>query len=342
MHAPSAMFGSGKAAAAPLLSPPPPTITSTFSTFLRNTWNAWDVRVIVLLSLLLQIALFVLGKGRKRNVSIVDRMILWFAYQTKDWVTIAALGKLSNSHAESPTSNVLRALWAPLLILYLGGPDTITAFSFQDTQLWSRHLLTFVAQSSLAFYVIYLSWTQFWLSLLTLPLSIAGVIKYVERIWCLKFTYTNKTQWIIPVFKNLERQLSEEKQESKVVLLGYAVFSTIRPDVNDFLCHREFYPTFKRKMQVYLSEAAEGGSSSSQVKFTLPEYLVKVESGKQSNCHLTHFNVAVVGLGFIFDVIYTKAALIYTKKGCFFRLISFTCSFVVLLLFLIRIPFLKS
>ncbi|GLT31403.1 hypothetical protein SLA2020_061440 [Shorea laevis] len=45
----------------------------------------------------LQIALFVLGNRRKRNVSIVDGMILWFAYQTKDWVTIAALGKFSNS-----------------------------------------------------------------------------------------------------------------------------------------------------------------------------------------------------------------------------------------------------
>ncbi|GKV29655.1 hypothetical protein SLEP1_g38560 [Rubroshorea leprosula] len=219
MDAPSAMFGSGMAAAAAAPSPPPPrSIVSAFSTLLRNTWNAWDARAMVLLSLVLQIYLFVFGNRRKRIVSNnISRMILCFAYQTKDWVAIAALGKLSNSDAESPTSNVLRALWAPLLILHLGGPDTITAYSFQDTQLWNRHLLTLVAQFFLALY------------------------------------------------------------ESKIVLLGYALFSAIRPDVNDFQCHREFQPSFKEKMQAYLREAAKGGSSN-QVKSTLQDYLAKILS----------------------------------------------------------------
>ncbi|GLT27988.1 hypothetical protein SLA2020_029490 [Shorea laevis] len=98
----------------------------------------------VLLSLLLQIALYVLGKRRKYNVSLMRRMILWFAYISADWVAIAALGKLSSARALSPTKNVLRALWAPILILHLGGPDTITAYTLQDTQLWTRHILTLV------------------------------------------------------------------------------------------------------------------------------------------------------------------------------------------------------
>ncbi|GKV49611.1 hypothetical protein SLEP1_g56352, partial [Rubroshorea leprosula] len=74
------------------------------------------------------------------------------------------------------------------------------------------------------------------------------------------------------------------------------------------------------------------GDTPSLTKSTLQE-LFKAAEEKEA----PHFDVATAKLGFIFDVVYTKAGLIYTKKGCFLRLCSFTCSFVVLLLFLISI-----
>ncbi|GLT95715.1 hypothetical protein SLE2022_133810 [Rubroshorea leprosula] len=49
------------------------------------------------------------------------------------------------------------------------------------------------------------------------------------------------------------------------------------------------------------------------------------------------FNFVTAELGLIFDFVYTKSALIYTKTGCFLRLTSFACSSSVLLLFLISI-----
>ncbi|GLT77047.1 hypothetical protein SLA2020_486690 [Shorea laevis] len=310
-------------------------IASSFSFLLRKTWNAWDVRGMVLLSLVLQIALFVLGKRRKYSVSLINRMTLWLAYISADWIAIATLGKLSNSHAESPTTNVLRVLWAPLLILHLGGPDTITAYSFEDTQLWTRHLLTLVVQSILAIYVIYLSWTQVWFSLLTLPLILAGIIKYVERILCLKLTNSKRTSWIISIFNNPAHlsltELNEllDNPESQVVLLGYLLFSAMRPDINDYLCHKEYPLSFKVRIQTYLRETI--GQFSQEVKLIVQDWL------KGSELSDSHFNIAAAELGFMFDVVYTKAALIYTKKGCFLRLCSFTCSLAVLLLFLISV-----
>ncbi|GKV53802.1 hypothetical protein SLEP1_g60316 [Rubroshorea leprosula] len=121
------------------------TVTSIESTLilkklLRNIWSAWDVRGMVLLSLFLQIVLYILGQRRRYSVGLISRMILWFAYISADWVAIAALGKLSSTHALSPTKNVLRALWAPILILHLGDLDTITAYALQDTQLWTRDI----------------------------------------------------------------------------------------------------------------------------------------------------------------------------------------------------------
>ncbi|KAK3000795.1 hypothetical protein RJ639_021112 [Escallonia herrerae] len=73
-------------------------------------------------------------------------------------MAVVALGKLSDfasqgdssssSNKDGPNSTLM-ALWAPLLLLHLGGPDTITAFSVEDIQLWLRHLVGLVVQVAL-------------------------------------------------------------------------------------------------------------------------------------------------------------------------------------------------
>lgn len=45
------------------------------------------------------------------------------------------------------------AFWAPFLLVHLGGPDTITAYSLEGNELWLRHLLNLVVQVGVAFYV---------------------------------------------------------------------------------------------------------------------------------------------------------------------------------------------
>ena len=78
------------------------------------------------------------------------------------------------------------AFWAPFLLLHLGGQDTITAYAVQDKELWLRHLLGLVVQSGVALYILLLSWKVSWLSFLTIPMFLAGFIKYAERTWVLK------------------------------------------------------------------------------------------------------------------------------------------------------------
>ncbi|GMP36042.1 hypothetical protein CsSME_00008282 [Camellia sinensis var. sinensis] len=72
-----------------------------------------------------------------------------------DWVATVALGKLSHVQNNiSNPNNALQALWAPLLLLHLGGPDTITAYSLEDNQFWIRHFLGMGVQATVAIYVI--------------------------------------------------------------------------------------------------------------------------------------------------------------------------------------------
>ncbi|GKV48059.1 hypothetical protein SLEP1_g54894 [Rubroshorea leprosula] len=179
-------------------------IVNSFSTLLLEVWEKWDVRGMVLFSLTLQIVLSYLGWRRKYTINPFSKTILWFAYLGADWIAIATLGKLSGSYTKSPTTNVLRAYWAPLLLLHLGGPDTITAYAFEDNKFWIRHLLILVVKAIFVVYVICLSWTFSWLSFLSLPLVLAGIIKYVEKILCLNFNNSQKAKPII--FSNFSPQ----------------------------------------------------------------------------------------------------------------------------------------
>ena len=41
-------------------------------------------------------------------------------------------------------------LWAPILLVHLGGQDGITAYNIEDNELWKRHVVTAVSQVSAA------------------------------------------------------------------------------------------------------------------------------------------------------------------------------------------------
>ncbi|XP_075660874.1 uncharacterized protein LOC142630723 isoform X4 [Castanea sativa] len=109
---------------------------------------------------------------------------------TTDSVATVALGVISskqgNSGNDSEVHNDLMAFWAPFMLLHLGGQDIITAYAIQDNELWLRHLLGLIVQSSVAFYIfitsLKVSLKDHWLSLLTIPMLVAGFIKYAERI----------------------------------------------------------------------------------------------------------------------------------------------------------------
>ncbi|XP_048133779.1 uncharacterized protein LOC125314760 [Rhodamnia argentea] len=72
----------------------------------------------------------------------------------------------------------LQALWASFLLLHLGGPDTITAFSLEDNSLWGQHLLGLIFQVVATVYLfvrIFPSDTS--LVIPTMLVFLAGVIK---------------------------------------------------------------------------------------------------------------------------------------------------------------------
>ncbi|KAI8570235.1 hypothetical protein RHMOL_Rhmol01G0018400 [Rhododendron molle] len=236
-------------------------------------------------------------------------VLVWSAYLTADWLTTFALSRLSYTQGKGENSNALWAIWAPLLLLHLGGPDSITAYSLEDNQLWVRHLLGLVVHMSVAIYVILKSWKSSWFSFLSLPALVAGVIKYGERTRVLKLVSNDN-------HKHLDVSFDRDREYYSTRRVGGPEYVRVL-----VMAHKRLY-----KFRNYL--VIEG------------ESLIDLgQSPVEANIS---WDVLEVQMGLMYDLLYTKAAVIYTRVGFIMRCISFGCTVTVLVGYAFRIVHFKS
>nr|CAB3464026.1 unnamed protein product [Digitaria exilis] len=58
---------------------------------------------------------------------------------------IYGLATLFNRHRDQGhgvSSRALEVVWAPVLLIHLGGLDSFTAYNIEDNELWNRHLVS--------------------------------------------------------------------------------------------------------------------------------------------------------------------------------------------------------
>ncbi|GLU05300.1 hypothetical protein SLE2022_224070 [Rubroshorea leprosula] len=152
---------------------------------IKRTWDAWNIRGVLLFSLSLQALLVLVSPYRKATKKSFVMFLVWSGYLLADWAANFAVGLISDSQSDQlsskfPKNNDLLAFWAPFLLLHLGGPDTITALALEDNELWLRHMLGLLSQAAAALYVFAQSLPNgLWMP--TMLMFIAGVIKYAER-----------------------------------------------------------------------------------------------------------------------------------------------------------------
>jgi hypothetical protein len=282
-----------------------------------NLWNKGEIQGMVFLSLLLQTILIIFGSQRKTIARSWIRILVWSAYLSADMVATVALGNLARSQGDSSSdgskkaNNPMQAFWAPFLLLHLGGPDTITAYSIEDNELWLRHLLGLGVQVGVAFYVFSRSWGSSILTFIAIPMFIVGIIKYAERTWV------------------LSSSSSEGLKKSNL--------SKFRP----------FYPL--KALSKKRDQALEGkyllqaytflGISMFMMQDLVPGIpaLIKSQVLISKNTAEDAFKVVEIELGLIYDMLYTKAPLIYSRAGIILRSISFLLTFTALISFQILI-----
>ena len=72
---------------------------------LQKVWNNWELRLLVLLSLTLQLSLFHFGRQRRYNVKIRIHIFMWFCYLMADSVATIALGVISSKNRNFGNNN---------------------------------------------------------------------------------------------------------------------------------------------------------------------------------------------------------------------------------------------
>uniref|UniRef100_A0A0D9VE82 Peptidase A1 domain-containing protein n=1 Tax=Leersia perrieri TaxID=77586 RepID=A0A0D9VE82_9ORYZ len=170
---------------------------ASFSGMVR-WWEEWQLRVLALSSLFLQLFLFVSSTFRKYRVPPLLRSCIWLAYLGGDALAIYALATVFNRHRQpspaadghgpGPSSSMLEVMWVPVFLVHLGGQDSITAYNIEDNELWARHAVAMSSQAAVAVYVFWRSWSggQVPESSPALLLFAAGFLKLGERLWALR------------------------------------------------------------------------------------------------------------------------------------------------------------
>ncbi|XP_057742201.1 uncharacterized protein LOC130960755 [Arachis stenosperma] len=274
-----------------------------FSASIRDLWNKWELRVLVLLSMTWQVLLIIFGSRRKYASGSFISALVWFTYLSADWLATVSLGNLANSHGAISNAVALQALWAPFLLLHLGGPDTITAYALEDNTLWLRHFLGLLVQVGVAFYVYLRSWSTSPLTFIAIPVFISGLIKYSERTWVLRFASPAQFEDSLISVPTLQAQAMDftphhDSDELEFLHKGYSLF-----------------PILKRLYANLSLRFAEGRRSHSLI-------VKKIEDNNvQQQSHFA-FKVVEVQLGFLYDLLYTKAPVIYSLPGLIFRFFS--------------------
>ncbi|XP_021828431.1 uncharacterized protein LOC110768875 [Prunus avium] len=319
-------------------------LVQIFPDSLRIAWNLWEIRATVLLSLILQAGLIRLGNRRKHSTSNWLRFVLWLAYLSADWLATLSLSILSSSSTQEDGNSkeldhIIKAFWAPFLLLHLGGPDTITASSLEDNELWWRHFLVLLVQVGVAIYIFFSSLGGHVLNLLAIPMFVAGIIKFGERTWVLRSASSDNFRESMfpppdpgPNYARYMNEFRSKQVQGYKVELG-SVIETPKVGYHSNTSQEGIFDGAAN-----LQEAHVFFSIFKALFADLILSIHDIENSKsffKSRSYGEAFEVIEIELGFMYDVFYTKAVLVYSVKGAILRFISFVCIIFVSVIFFV-------
>ncbi|KAI8545613.1 hypothetical protein RHMOL_Rhmol07G0053300 [Rhododendron molle] len=306
---------------------------------MSRLWENWDLRILALYILVAQLYLHFFGRRRTKTKSAVIMIgSVWLLYSFSDLLAAIALGKLSklavnknppadetmaNSH-KITTGNgtigdqMLRVMWGPLILFYLGGPDTITVLSVQENRLWMRHLVGLFTQGFRTVYALIATWSylpekepwknpwsiQVLVSLLALLILIPGIIKYGERVWIIQ----SRNKYFGGFVRLLPSQVKvrDSHPNEKRVLLAYFCIQTLMPHCQDYPCDKRRVGDLERNF---------------------------IESVR-NDTSFDAFKLIDIELGLIYDMLFSKIGTIFTIWGSILRFLSFSLVVSGLVIFL--------
>ncbi|GLJ44767.1 hypothetical protein SUGI_0941560 [Cryptomeria japonica] len=285
--------------------------------------KSWMINCVMLLSMMVQLLLTFGGALRYRSGSSVLQLVVWLGYMSADAMAIYVLGVMVHFQ-----SRAIFGIWAPILLSHLGGPDTISAYSTPDNELWLRHLFTMLYQISVAVYVVYLSQLGGYLLAAAVLLLVVGISKYAERIMALR--YSSLSQIVssadpMNVFMQLEGErcdylvmgLKQWRKSRNVKVTITDVWNSEGKELteNYMLClsYALFKMNKRRYVNLYLHERYYNRTRD----FLFAEELSHIPSPQKI------FTVAEMELKFLYDLLFSKSSgTAFSKLGMVMRLVN--------------------
>ncbi|XP_010481574.1 PREDICTED: uncharacterized protein LOC104760361 [Camelina sativa] len=294
-------------------------------THIKDVWDEWNIRGIVILSLTIQTILIILAPLRKRTSNRFLALTLWLSYLLADWSANFVIGLIAKNQGKDlepddpPQDKKLLALWAPFLLLHLGGPDTITAYSLEDNALWHRHFLGLALQAVSGAYVVIQSLpNSLWVIILLLFIS--GTFKYLERTIALYLASSDKfrgSMLDVPDTDSNETRLPR-KEDDLMPTENYTQYGRqkrpLRLENPGNLTHLEilqfafwFFNNFKSLVVNNIFSSEQRDESREFFKNLKDEEALRILE---------------VELGFIYEGLYTKVSVLHTWIGALTRTIA--------------------
>ncbi|KAF8012495.1 hypothetical protein BT93_I0612 [Corymbia citriodora subsp. variegata] len=326
---------------------------------LKELWEEWELRALVLLSLTIQVLLIILGRHRKYRSDWWLKALVWSCYFSADAVALLTLGKIATwlkqmrhlgATAEGLDPNAqMTAFWAPFLLLHLGGPDTITAYALEDNELWVSHLLGLLIQTAGTPFIFFQALTgSNDLLVLSLLMTASGIIKYGERVYVLWAASSEQFRDSIPdpplhYSKILEECKLKEAEGYEVTpyevieVLGVEAEYNLKADRYLLSSDGDLSPEEMRKRNRAELAIAKDLIDIFQRLFADLVLSFQDRDGSRSILMDKHFHlvfrVIEIELGLMYDFLYTKVMAILNPWGFTLRVGSILLTSMVLLLF---------
>ncbi|XBI04663.1 hypothetical protein VPH35_132918 [Triticum aestivum] len=306
--------------------------------YLLYLWNEWELQTVVAASFSLQVILFFFAGVRRYNTSSVVRVILWLVYLLADAIAIYALGHITSSLSKK--SNQLVAFWAPLLVLHLGGQDTITAYALEDNELWLRHLLNMSVQVAGTAYVLYKYIKEDGSTFARAAIWVlaAGVFKYGERIRALKLATRKHSKKNWKPRRIWRRRTTDPPLESVpfeiyafIVMRAHVVrHNYVKPIIMGYPAGNTTNEIGASLMDDFWEQVRDHVTYVQGYAPRLREEDASLEEKMQTK---NLYKTIEVELGLVYETLYTKAPVIHTWYGHCIRTFSLVSCFAALVIF---------
>ncbi|CAL4965259.1 unnamed protein product [Urochloa decumbens] len=206
----------------------------------------------------------------------------------------------------------LVAFWAPFLLLHLGGPDNIAAYELDDNKLWARQNLTLAGQALGAGYVLYKhisSGGEALFSLAAIFVSAVGFVKFSEKILTLRRASLSTIR---------------DSARTETPANNCTFFLECEPPRRDTAQEEEFF----KKHAHALFHVCKSAMVDSSVDDDDPNRIshhgspARLLRGFKDQGMSYKWRLMEMELSLMYDILYTKAAMVHTLAGYCIRIAS--------------------